>query len=134
MQTKTYRELQNKEQFFDFCQREAQEQEKNASMNMWSDDWKNKNNTLPYILENTSRFDGTSGEFFILFDGDVIVACGGVYVSEFNNQITNITSDIRKEISNIKNEIAKINTINQKLSATLTKLRKTTHRKKKTEL
>ena len=87
MQTKTYRELQNKEQFFDFCQHEAQQQEKDASMNMWSDDWKNKNNTLPYILENTNRFDGTSGEFFILFDGDIIVACGGVYVSEFNNQI-----------------------------------------------
>ena len=30
MQTKTYRELQNKEQFFDFCQHEAQQQEKDA--------------------------------------------------------------------------------------------------------
>ena len=28
MQTKTYRELQNKEQFFDFCQHESQKQEK----------------------------------------------------------------------------------------------------------
>jgi len=87
MQIKTYQKLQNKEQFIDFCQYESQLQEKDAKDNMWSDDWKNKSNTLPYILENTNRFDGINGEFFILFDGDTIVACGGVYGSAFNNQI-----------------------------------------------
>ena len=87
MQIKTYRELPNKQQFFDFCQHQSTLQDKNAASNMWSDNWENKTNTLPYILEKTNRFDGTTGEFFILYDGDNIAACGGVYISEFHNQI-----------------------------------------------
>jgi hypothetical protein len=87
MEIKNYHDLQNKDQFFDFCKQQALLQEKKAGVNMWSDDWQNKNNTLPYILENTSRFDGTTGQFFILFENDEIVACSGVYISNFNNYI-----------------------------------------------
>lgn len=101
MEIKTYRELQNKNQFFDFCQQQSKLQDKQAATNMWSDDWETKTNTLPYILEKTNRFNGITGEFFILFDGDNIAACGGVYISEFNNQIalagvrTWVTSEYR---------------------------------------
>lgn len=103
MQIKTYHNLQNKDQFFDFCKQQSLLQEKKAGVNMWSDDWKNKNNTLPYILENTPRFDGTNGEFFILLKGDEIVACGGVYISNFNNHVAlaGVRTWVKKEFRHL---------------------------------
>lgn len=58
-----------------------------AYANMWDDDWNNNVNTLPYVLEKTDRFDNISGVFHILYDGSDIVACGGVYKSQFSSQI-----------------------------------------------
>lgn len=59
-----------------------------ASNNMWDDDWENKNYTLPYILEKTDRFNGSNGEFHIVFDDGQIIACGGVYLSSFSRNIS----------------------------------------------
>jgi len=58
-----------------------------AGINMWSDDWTTKNNTLPYILEKTERFNGVNGQFTIVYDDNQIVACGGVYISSFCHSI-----------------------------------------------
>jgi hypothetical protein len=54
---------------------------------MWHDNWIDKTNTLPFILENTNRFNGINGTYHILFDDLTIVACGGVYISDFSNNI-----------------------------------------------
>mgnify|MGYP003352729159 CR=1 FL=1 len=37
--------------------------------------------------ETRSRFNGINGEFHIFYDGSSVVACGGVYVSQFNKHI-----------------------------------------------
>jgi len=58
-----------------------------AYKNMWDDDWVTQTHTLPYLLENTNRFDGNNGEYHILYDNDSVVACGGVYKSNFSTHI-----------------------------------------------
>jgi len=80
----TYRNLSplQKHSFFVFCKEASMEKDQPAYNNMWSSDWPVRSNTLPHILEKTSRFE-QGGEFFILFDSDQVVACGGVYRSSF---------------------------------------------------
>ena len=75
----------NKEIFFKFLK--SIDTPDPASNNMWDDDWENKNYTLPYILEKTTRFKEANGEFHIVFDDDKIIACGGVYLSNFSQHI-----------------------------------------------
>ena len=87
MKIARYSELNNNIEFFNFLKSESREIDQPASVNLWSDDWNTKNYTLPYILTNTKRFDGVNGEFFILYDKDKIVACSGVYISDFNKDI-----------------------------------------------
>jgi hypothetical protein len=73
--------------FFKFLE-STQDSNDLAKSNMYDIDWQNKPNTLPYILTYTDRFKGESGEFNILFDGDKVVAVGGVYRSNFNEYIS----------------------------------------------
>jgi hypothetical protein len=82
-----YSDLDNNVEFFEFLKSESHEINQPANTNIWSDDWDTKNHTLPYILTNTNRFDGVNGEFFILYNKDKIVACSGVYISDFNKEI-----------------------------------------------
>lgn len=83
----TYKNLDNKDVFFNFCRTQSLEKSQPASINMWHDNWITQSHTLPYILENTDRFNGVNGNFFIVWDNNEIVACGGVYVSNFNPMI-----------------------------------------------
>jgi hypothetical protein len=39
------------------------------------------------ILNNTKRFAGESGEFFVLFFERKIAACSGIYISEFSKHV-----------------------------------------------
>jgi hypothetical protein len=75
-----------KDTFFDFLK--STNTSDPASNNMWDDAWAEKNYTLPYILEKTDRFKGKNGEFHIVFDDDKIIACGGVYLSNFSRNIS----------------------------------------------
>jgi hypothetical protein len=75
----------NKEIFFKFLK--SIDTPDPASNNMCDDDGENKNYTLPYILEKTTRFKEANGEFHIVFDDDKIIACGGVYLSNFSQHI-----------------------------------------------
>lgn len=68
--------------FFDFLKEAGSETTQPSHENMWSNDWQNKNYTLPYLLEYTDRFKNT-GNFNILFDNQKVVACSGVYTSSF---------------------------------------------------
>lgn len=58
-----------------------------ALENMWDRDWENKENSLPYMLLRTNKFDGVNGEFHVILDGDKIVGCGGVQIAPFHNRI-----------------------------------------------
>lgn len=87
MKIERYSNLTDITQFFDFLKTESLEIEQPASVNLWSTDWEANAHTLPYILTNTNRFDGNNGEFFILYENDKIVACGGVYISDFNKDV-----------------------------------------------
>lgn len=78
--------ISEKECFYSFL-KSTQLESKPAGINMWHDYWVNKNNTLPFILENTDRFNSVNGEYHILFDGLTIVACGGVYISNFSQDV-----------------------------------------------
>lgn len=60
---------------------------KPATVNMYDTNYENKPNTLPYILNNTNRFVGDNGNYYILYDKENIVACGGVYKSDFDENI-----------------------------------------------
>jgi hypothetical protein len=53
---------------------------------MWDNNWEDKNNTLPYLLEKTDRFTGT-GEYNILFNERDVIACSGIYTSMFSPSV-----------------------------------------------
>jgi hypothetical protein len=74
-----------KDEFFKFLS--TTDKTSPASVNMWDKDWQNKSNTLPYILDYTDRYFESRGSFHILYDDSRIFACGGVYKSNFDNEI-----------------------------------------------
>jgi hypothetical protein len=82
-----YSDLPNNIELFDFLKAESLEVDQPAYVNLWAKDWETNVHTLPYILTNTTRFDGITGEFYILYHNDKVIACGGVYVSDFNKDI-----------------------------------------------
>lgn len=63
--------------FFSFLQSQ-QTSDDPAWTNMWDDNWSNKANTLPYILTKTNKYKGNEGAFYIVYDDEKIIACGGV--------------------------------------------------------
>jgi len=86
-----------------FCKEASKEDNMPAHNNMWSSDWPVRSNTLPFILEKTNRFN-QDGEFFILFDNDSVVACGGIYKSSFCNDlaIAGVRTWVQKEYRNLQ--------------------------------
>jgi hypothetical protein len=82
-----YSDLSDNSEFFDFLKTESLEVDQPACVNLWSKDWEINVHTLPYILTNTKRFDGINGEFYIIYNDDKIVACSGVYISDFSTDI-----------------------------------------------
>lgn len=68
--------------FFNFLKNASKEINQPAHINIWDDNWSTKNNTLPYLLENTDRFK-IGGKYHIAFDNDTIVGCSGIYTSTF---------------------------------------------------
>lgn len=82
-----YSGLSDNSEFFDFLKTESLEVDQPACVNLWSKDWEINVHTLPYILTNTKRFDGINGEFYIIYNDDKIVACSGVYISDFSTDI-----------------------------------------------
>lgn len=85
-----------------FCEEESKDRHQ-ASENMWNIDWEISGNTLPYILVNLSRFYSPSGQFYLLYDDERIIGCGGVYISDFSSKVaivgarTWINRDYRKQ-------------------------------------
>jgi hypothetical protein len=74
--------------FFEFLKEESLEKNSVAT-NMWDDDWRNKPNTLPWMLENSQRFKGSHGLYNILIREDnQIAACSGVYISDFSQFVS----------------------------------------------
>lgn len=88
MIAKSYYNLTDSEQdsFIEFLKEASKETSQPAHENMYDVDWQSKNNTLLYILENTTRFK-TNGFYQIIFDNDKVVASGGAYASDFSNDI-----------------------------------------------
>jgi hypothetical protein len=82
-----YSEINDNTKFFSFLKTESLEVNQPACVNLWAEDYITNVHTLPYILTNTKRFDGINGEFYILYDDDKIIACGGVYISAFSKDI-----------------------------------------------
>lgn len=74
--------LNQHQTFFEFLQEANKETSQPAHENMWDTNWQNKNNTLPYLLEKSDRFT-VHGVYNVLFDGDTIAGCSGVYASSF---------------------------------------------------
>jgi hypothetical protein len=74
------------QRFVSFLQDARLETTQPAHINMWDENWVEKNNTLPYILEYTDRFKA-NGYFHVLFDGDRAIACSGAYRSSFSDDI-----------------------------------------------
>lgn len=72
---------QQLESFAQFC-KESSLENLPAASNMWG----NSPTTLQSILNNTDRFT-KNGVLHILFLGTEVIACGGVYISEFSRNI-----------------------------------------------
>lgn len=87
MQSIHYYDLnaEQKNLFFEFLQRTHKNSPNPAYANMWHEQWHEKNNTLPFILEKTDRFK--NGLFQVLFDQGNIVGCSGAYTSEFSPEV-----------------------------------------------
>lgn len=87
MNLKSYYSLTFEEQeyFYEFL-KQIQKENMAAGSNMWHDSWKEKSETLPFILNNTDRFI-KKGDYHVLFDGGKIIACGGIYVSGFSDDV-----------------------------------------------
>jgi hypothetical protein len=80
-------ELEEVDIFFEFLKDASKQLDSPSTKNMYDDSWRTLSNTLPYILNRTTRFYGDSGSFQILYDGTTVVACGGVYRSSFDHTI-----------------------------------------------
>jgi len=87
--------------FFNFLKEALKETTQPAYVNMWHDDWINKHNTLPYLLEKTDRFK-IGGTYHIIFDNDTVVGCSGIYTSTFcpNLAIAGTRTWIHKDYKN----------------------------------
>jgi hypothetical protein len=85
MIVKLYSSLTKKEvhEFYQFCHEISIMSTDPAAKNMWG----NTADTLIYILEKGNRFKYPNGDFFILYDGSTIIACGGVYISNFSPRV-----------------------------------------------
>lgn len=68
--------------FLKFAKEAGDEVDQPAHHNMWDTDWKTVHQALPYILTFTVRYRET-GRFNIVFYGEQVVACGGVYIAPF---------------------------------------------------
>lgn len=77
--------FEEKNEVFSFCKSQYNLSDP-ASINLWHDNWEDKSNTLPYILNFTSRFKDF-GNFYIVYDDNIIAAIGGVYRSSFSDHI-----------------------------------------------
>lgn len=79
-----YSELsaEQKDSFYNFLRDASKETSQPAHENMWDDNWVEKNNTLPYLLEKTDRFK-IGGAYHVMFDDDTVIACSGIYTSQF---------------------------------------------------
>jgi len=88
----------DQQDFFDFCRAALLDAEQPASVNMWDNNWPTETHTLPYLLEVEKRF-AENGKFFVLLDNDKIIACSGIYQSDFNQHIAicGIRSWVNKE-------------------------------------
>lgn len=84
-----YKDLDEKmkKNFLIFCEDASLDPYLPAAENMYSEDWQNQEHTLPFILEKTSRFDAPIGTFHVLTVNDNIVACAGVYRSDFDEDV-----------------------------------------------
>lgn len=84
---KPYNKLTTKEfeKFWATIEEEYSKDSSPAMVNMFSQYWRTEKNTLRYILEVEKKFN--PGEYYILFDGRLPVASGGVYLSEWANNI-----------------------------------------------
>lgn len=78
---------QRSKSFFKFLKAESANSKDSAAENMWSDNWEDEPNTLPYILKHSDKFTNNSGAFHLIVDGRKIVGCGGVQIAHFNNRI-----------------------------------------------
>lgn len=78
----------NKDKFFNFLKNEFINSNEPAAKNLWHDDWKNHNFTIPFLLEHTTRFKNNNGQFHIVKYYDEIIGCGGVYKSDFCKDLT----------------------------------------------
>jgi GNAT superfamily N-acetyltransferase len=66
-----------------FCQLASLEINQPAAENMWTKDWTHQSHTLMNVLLIQKRFDLEKGSFFVLYDNKNIVACSGIYKSDF---------------------------------------------------
>lgn len=90
MITKSYKNLSDdeKNRFFQYLSSTLKETNQPAAANMWDDNWESKPATLPYLLECNNRFSNSNGDYHIVYDQENIVACGGVYKSNFDPKIS----------------------------------------------
>ena len=80
--------LRYKIKILQYCYAAFQEKTEPSHVNMWSDDWENANNTLPYLIYKSNRFRNNNGDMFLLLtEAGGIIGNSGVNVSEFDQYV-----------------------------------------------
>lgn len=75
-----------KNNFLLFCKQASLETSEPAHANMWTENWINDWNTLPYHVYVSGRFKD-NGDIFVTTIEDNIEAVSGVYISEFDPMV-----------------------------------------------
>jgi hypothetical protein len=78
----------DRKKFYDFLESEYSTSTDPASKNLWHNDWMNHRNTIPYVVEISPRFKNDNGLFNVITYKNVVIGCGGVYVSSFSKEIS----------------------------------------------
>ena len=92
--------LTHKTQLITYFYNAYQEKDHPGHVNMWDENWEEKNYTLPYLIYKSQRFRNGQGDMHIILDqGDNIIANAGVNISDFDSLValSGVRSWINKE-------------------------------------
>jgi hypothetical protein len=76
-----------KKELINFCKTAYHNKKDPAHVNMWHPDWENNSETLLFNIFVSKRLCGATGETFLLWRDDLLIAVSSVYVSSFDSNV-----------------------------------------------
>lgn len=76
-----------KSELIEFCKTAYHNKIDPAHINMWHPDWANKSETLLFNIFVSKRLCGPTGETYLLWRNDRLIAVSSVYISSFDTNV-----------------------------------------------